>query len=145
MYQGVCVPVCPCISVSMHQSMCQCISVSMHQCVRVSMCPCICSVYMFISASVRPCISVSVYQYVCVSVCLCISVSVYPYICVSLYMCIVVVYPLPLTLVCGRSPIIPLLVQQSAYPSIWPAAQSLQRGLSSTNPGVTMWCVCECS
>ena len=28
--------------------------------------------------------------------------------------------------------------------SIWPAVQSLRRGLS-TNPGVTMWCVCGCS
>ena len=28
--------------------------------------------------------------------------------------------------------------------SIWPAAPSLQRGLS-TNPGVTMWCVFGCS
>ena len=28
--------------------------------------------------------------------------------------------------------------------SIWPAAPSLQRGLS-TNPGVTVWCVCGCS
>ena len=40
-----------------------------------------------------------------------------------------------------ESPIIPLLVHQAAYPSIWPAALSLQSGLS-TNPGVTMWCVC---
>ena len=43
-----------------------------------------------------------------------------------------------------RSPIIPLLVHQPAYLPIWPAAPSLQRGLS-TNPGVTMWCVCGCS
>ena len=28
--------------------------------------------------------------------------------------------------------------------SIWPAVQSLRRGLS-TNPGATMWCVCGCS
>ena len=27
---------------------------------------------------------------------------------------------------------------------IWPAVQSLRRGLS-TNPGATMWCVCGCS
>ena len=40
----------------------------------------------------------------------------------------------PLTLVCGGSPIIPLLVHQPAYLSIWPAAPSLQQGLS-TNPG----------
>ena len=48
-----------------------------------------------------------------------------------------------LTIVCG-SPIIPLLVHLQAYPSIRPAAASLQRGLS-TNPGVTMWCICGCS
>ena len=35
----------------------------------------------------------------------------------------------------------PHLVHQPTNPSIWPAAPSLQRGLS-TNPGVTMWCVC---
>ena len=52
--------------------------------------------------------------------------------------------PTPLTLVCGGSPIIPLLVHHPAYLSIWPAAPSLQRGLS-TNPGVTVWCVCGCS
>ena len=52
--------------------------------------------------------------------------------------------PTPLTLVSGGSPIITSLVHQPAYPSIWPAAQSLRRGLS-TNPGVTMWCVCGCS
>ena len=51
---------------------------------------------------------------------------------------------IPLTLVCGGSPIIPLLVHQPAYLSIKQAAPSLQRGLS-TNPGVTVWCVCECS
>ena len=45
--------------------------------------------------------------------------------------------PTPLTLVCGVSPIILLLVHQPAYLSIWPAAPSLQRGLS-TNPGVTV-------
>ena len=54
--------------------------------------------------------------------------------------------PTSLTLVCvwGGSPIIPLLVHQPAYLSIWPAALSLQRGLS-TNPGVIVWCVCGCS
>ena len=41
-------------------------------------------------------------------------------------------------------PIIPLLVHQPAYLSIWPATPSLQRGVS-TNPGVTVWCVCGCS
>ena len=35
----------------------------------------------------------------------------------------------------------PLVVHQPASPSIWPAVQSLRRGLS-TNPGATMWCVC---
>ena len=35
-----------------------------------------------------------------------------------------------MTLVCGGSPIIPLLVHQPAYLSIWPAASSLHRGLS---------------
>ena len=50
----------------------------------------------------------------------------------------------PLTLVCGGSPIIPLLVHQPAYLSIWPATPSLQRSLSR-NLGVTVWCVCECS
>ena len=49
--------------------------------------------------------------------------------------------PTPLIHVCGRSPIIPLLVHQPAYLSIWPAVPSLQRGLS-TNPGVTVWCIC---
>ena len=44
----------------------------------------------------------------------------------------------------GGCPIIPLLVHQPAYPSIWLAAPSLQRGLS-TNPGVKMWCVRGCS
>ena len=38
----------------------------------------------------------------------------------------------------------PLVVHQPASPSIWPAVQSLRRGLP-TNPGATMWCVCGCS
>ena len=42
------------------------------------------------------------------------------------------------------SPMFPLVVHQPASPSIWPAVQSLRRGLS-TNPGATMWCVCGCS
>ena len=42
----------------------------------------------------------------------------------------------------GGGPIFPLVVLQAASPSIWPAVQSLRRGLS-TNPGVTMWCVCN--
>ena len=37
--------------------------------------------------------------------------------------------PTPLIVVCGGSPIIPLLVHQPAYLSIWPAAPSLQRGV----------------
>ena len=45
---------------------------------------------------------------------------------------------------CGGNPIIPLLVHQPAHPSIWSATPSLQQGVS-TNPGVTMWCVCGCS
>ena len=52
--------------------------------------------------------------------------------------------PTPLTLASGGSQIFPLEIHQRAYPSIWPAVPSLQRGLS-TNPGVTMWCVCGCS
>ena len=49
--------------------------------------------------------------------------------------------PTPMTLANGASPIFPLVVHQPASPSIWPAVQSLRRGLS-TNPGATMWCVC---
>ena len=52
--------------------------------------------------------------------------------------------PTPMTLASGGSPMFPLVVHQPASPSIWPAVQSLRRGLS-TNPGVTMWCVCGCS
>ena len=51
--------------------------------------------------------------------------------------------PTPMTLASGGSPMFPLVVHQPASPSIWPAVQSLRRGLS-TNPGVTMWCVCGC-
>ena len=46
-----------------------------------------------------------------------------------------------MTIASGGSPVFPLVVHQPASPSIWPAVQSLRRGLS-TNPGVTMWCVC---
>ena len=49
--------------------------------------------------------------------------------------------PTPMTLASGRSPMFPLVVHQPASPCIWPAVQSIRRGLS-TNPGVTMWCVC---
>ena len=52
--------------------------------------------------------------------------------------------PTPMTLASGGSSMFPLVVHQPAFPSIWPAVQSLRRGLS-TNPGVTMWCVCGCS
>ena len=52
--------------------------------------------------------------------------------------------PTPMTLARGGSPMFPLVVHQPASPSIWPAVQSPRRGLS-TNPGVTMWCVCGCS
>ena len=45
-----------------------------------------------------------------------------------------------MTLASGGSPMFPLVVYQTASPSIWPAVQSLRRDLS-TNPGVTMWCV----
>ena len=57
---------------------------------------------------------------------------------------VVVVYPLSCPLIVGGSPMFPLVVHQPASPSIWPTVQSLRRGLS-TNPGVTMWCVCGCS
>ena len=43
-----------------------------------------------------------------------------------------------MTLASGGSLMFPLVVHQPASPSIWPAVQSLRRGLS-TNPGVTMW------
>ena len=52
--------------------------------------------------------------------------------------------PTPMTLASGGSLMFPLVVHQPASPSIWPAVQSLRRGLS-TNPGATMWCVCGCS
>ena len=52
--------------------------------------------------------------------------------------------PTPMTLASGGSPMFPLVVHQPDSPSIWPAVQSLRRGLS-TNSGATMWCVCGCS
>ena len=42
---------------------------------------------------------------------------------VEMLMCL----PTPVTLVCGGSPIIPLLVHQPAYPSIWPATPLLNK------------------
>ena len=44
----------------------------------------------------------------------------------------------------GGCPFIPLLVHQPVYLTIWPAAPLLQRGLS-TNPWVTVWCLCGCN
>ena len=52
--------------------------------------------------------------------------------------------PTPMTLASGGSTMFPLVVHQPASPSIWPAVQSLRRGVS-TKPGATMWCVCGCS
>ena len=52
--------------------------------------------------------------------------------------------PTPMTLASGGSPIFPLVVHEQTSQFIWPAAQTLWWGLS-TNPGVTMWCVCGCS
>ena len=49
-----------------------------------------------------------------------------------------------MTLASGESPIFPLVVHQPAFPSIWPAVQSLLWCLS-TNLGVTVWCICGCS
>ena len=51
--------------------------------------------------------------------------------------------PTSMTLASGGCPMFPLVVHQPASPSIWSVVQSLLRGLS-TNPGVTMWCVCGC-
>ena len=45
--------------------------------------------------------------------------------------------PTPLTLVCGGSLIIPLLVHQPAYLSIWPAAPSLGSDFMGTTKGNT--------
>ena len=61
-------------------------------------------------------------------------------ICLCMSCCL----PTPMTLARGGSPMFPLVVHQPASPSIWPAVQSLRRGLS-TNPGVTMGCICGCS
>ena len=57
---------------------------------------------------------------------------------------VVVVYPLPRPLLVGGVRCFGLVVHQPASPSIRLAVQSLRWGLS-TNPGVTMWCVCRCS
>ena len=52
--------------------------------------------------------------------------------------------PTPMTFASEGSPIFPFVVHQLASLSIWPAVHSPRRGLS-TNPGVTMWCVCGCN
>ena len=57
---------------------------------------------------------------------------------------VVVLYPTPMTLASGGSPIFPLVVYPSASPSIWPAVLSFRQGMF-TNIGATMWCVCGCS
>ena len=49
--------------------------------------------------------------------------------------------PTPMTLASG---IVRCSRLWSTSQLIWPAVQSLRRGLS-TNPGVTKWCVCGCS
>ena len=52
--------------------------------------------------------------------------------------------PLPWPLLVGEVRSSGIVVHQPASPFIWPAVHSLWRGLS-TNPEVTMWCVCGCS
>ena len=47
-----------------------------------------------------------------------------------------------MTLASGGSPMLLLVVHQPASPSIWPAVQSLRRGLS-TNPGAYVGAVEE--
>ena len=47
--------------------------------------------------------------------------------------------PTPMALASGGSPMFPLVVHQPASPSIWPAVQSLQRGLSRGDNVVRMW------
>ena len=54
----------------------------------------------------------------------------------------VVVYPTPMTLASGGSPMFLLLVHQPTYLSIWPSSPSFQRGLSTNPEGdsvVRMW------
>ena len=58
---------------------------------------------------------------------------VYVWVCEKCCRCV----PTPMNLASMGSPMFPLVVHQSASPSIWPAVQTLRRGLS-TNPGVTM-------
>ena len=54
---------------------------------------------------------------------------------------VVVVYPLLLPLFVGGVRSSYFWSTSQLIPPIWPAAPSLQQGLS-TNPGVTMWCLC---
>ena len=44
-----------------------------------------------------------------------------------------------MTLTSGGSPMFPLVVHQPASPSIWPAVQSLRRGLYRGDNVVRMW------
>ena len=49
--------------------------------------------------------------------------------------------PTPMTLASGGSPMFPLVVHQPASPSIWPAVQSLRRGVHKSRGDnvVRMW------
>ena len=47
--------------------------------------------------------------------------------------------PIPMTIASGGSPIFPLVVPQPASPSIWPAVQSLRRGLSTRDNRCTVY------
>ena len=58
------------------------------------------------------------------------------------FLVVVVLYPLLRPWLVDRSPILPFVVHQTAFPSFWKAVWSLRRGLS-TNPLVTTWCVCD--
>ena len=80
----------------------------------------------------------------CVSYPCCMDVFNIFMLCIEEGYCYCCCLPTPMTLASGGSPMFPLVVHQPASPSIWPAVQSLRRGLS-TNPGATMWCVCGCS
>ena len=46
--------------------------------------------------------------------------------------------PIPMTIAIGGGAIFPVVVHQPCSSSVWPAVQSLRRGLP-TDPGVTMW------
>ena len=49
-----------------------------------------------------------------------------------------------MTLSSRGSAMFPIVVHHQASLSIWPVVQSFRRDVS-TNPGVTMWCVCGCN